>query len=73
MSAASSGLFIVFLGAGGALGWYANRAYAAHGDVKSTKKKLPGYRKSRKQNGFVTLVLFFVIGFVVITMLGGHH
>jgi hypothetical protein len=65
MSSASYGLVFIFLAAGCALGWYANRAYASHGDVKSTKKKIPGYRKSRHRNSIITFFLAFVICVVV--------
>lgn len=73
MSSASYGLVLIFLGAGFALGWYANRAHAAHGDVKSTKAKIPGFRKSRHRNGFITALLAFVIGIVVFGLLHPHQ
>jgi hypothetical protein len=72
MSSASYGLVLIFLGAGFALGWYANRAYAAHGDVKSTKKKIPGFRKSRHRNGLITAFLAFGVGIVVFGLLHPH-
>ncbi|HVB41211.1 MAG TPA: hypothetical protein VNF47_00725 [Streptosporangiaceae bacterium] len=72
MSSASYGLILVFLGAGFALGWNANRSYAAHGDVKSTKKKIPGYRRTRHRNGVITIILAFVIGVMVFDMLRPH-
>jgi hypothetical protein len=72
MSAASYGLMLIFLGAGFALGWYANRSILAHGDVKSTKNKLPGYRKTRHRNGVAALILAFVIGVVVFDLIRPH-
>jgi hypothetical protein len=72
MSPASYGLALVFLISGGALGWFANRAYASHGDVKSTKAKLPGYRKSRHQNGIIAIILAVVIFVVVFDLLKPH-
>ncbi len=72
MSSASYGVALIFLGAGCALGWYANRAYASHGDVKSTKAKIPGYRKSRQHNGIITIVLALVIVVVVFDLLRPH-
>lgn len=72
MSPASYGLAIIFLGAGAALGWYANRAYASHGDVKSTKAKIPGYRRSRHRNGIITVVLAIVIAIVVFGLAHPH-
>jgi hypothetical protein len=73
MSSASYGLVLIFLAAGCALGWFANRSIAAHGDVKSTKRKLPGYRKSRHHNGILALILAFVIGVVVFDLIHPHH
>jgi hypothetical protein len=72
MSSASYGLVLMFLAAGFALGWYANRAYAAHGDVKSTKAKIPGYRKSRHRNSVITALLAFVVAVLILSMLQPH-
>ena len=72
MSSSSYGLVLIFLAAGCALGWYANRSFAAHGDVKSTKKKIPGYRKSRHHNGIITVILALVIGVVVFNLISPH-
>lgn len=72
MSSASYGLVFIFLGSGFALGWYANRSIAAHGDVKSTKKKIPGYRKARHRSGVVALILAFVLGVVVFDLIRPH-
>jgi hypothetical protein len=72
MSSATYGLVLTFLAAGFALGWFANRSYAAHGDVKSTKAKIPGYRKARHRNGIITIILAFVIGVTVLGILHPH-
>ena len=72
MSSASYGLALIFLGAGCALGWYANRAIAAHGDVKSTKRKIPGYRKARHRSGVVAIILAFVVVVVVFDLIRPH-
>jgi hypothetical protein len=72
MSPAAYGLALVFLLAGCALGWYANRAYASHGDVKSTKAKIPGYRKSRQHNGIITIILFLVLAVIVFDLIHPH-
>jgi hypothetical protein len=72
MSAASYGMVLIFLCAGFALGWFANRSIAAHGDVKSTKGKLPGYRKTRHRNGILALILAFVIGVVAFDLIRPH-
>jgi hypothetical protein len=55
------------------LGWHAGRAYASRGDVKSTKKKIPGYRKSRHRNGLITIILAFVICVVVLDLMHITH
>src|SRR5215472_13060283 len=34
------GLVLVFLAFGGTLGWFANKAYASHSDVKTGKQRL---------------------------------
>ena len=72
MSPASYGLALIFLAAGCALGWYANRSFASHGDVKSTKAKIPGYRKSRQRNGLITIVLALVIVVVAFDIMRPH-
>jgi hypothetical protein len=72
MNSASYGLVLIFLGAGCALGWYASRSVAAHGDVKSTKKKIPGYRKTRHRSGVVAILLAFVIFVVVFDLVRPH-
>ena len=66
------GLVLIFLISGSVLGWFANKAYASHGDVKTGKQRLSGYRKSRHRNGFITAVLAFVIGIVVFDLLRPH-
>jgi hypothetical protein len=73
MSSASYGLVLIFLAAGCFLGWFANRSIAAHGDVKSTKRKLPGYRKTRHHNGIVALILAFVIAIAAFDLIHPHH
>jgi hypothetical protein len=52
-------LFVViaFLAVGCMLGWHAQRARSAHGDVKTTKGRLPGFRKTRLRSGLYILVL----------------
>lgn len=73
MHSASYSLVLIFLGAGCTLGWFAQRSVSSHRDVKSTKAKLPGYRKSRHQNGVVAIILAFVIGIVVFGLISPHR
>jgi len=66
------GLVLIFLILGAILGWFANRAYASHGDVRTGRQRLRGYRKSRHHNGFITAILAIVIGVVVFGLLKPH-
>jgi hypothetical protein len=61
MSTAATGLVIIFLAVGCLLGWHANRAHAAHGDVKTTKGRLPGYRQTRLRSGLISIALIIVL------------
>ena len=70
MSPGTYGLVLVFLAAGTIFGWFANRAVAAHADVKSQKKKLPGFRKTRMHNGFVAIAIAFALVIIVFDILG---
>jgi hypothetical protein len=72
MSSASYALLFIFLAGGCALGWYANRSIAAHGDVKSTKNKLPGYRKTRHRSGVLAMILALVIAVVIFDLIHPH-
>ncbi len=56
-------LVIIFLVVGCVLGWHAQRARSAHGDVKVTKNRLPGFRRTRMRSGV------WVIGLVLATLL----
>ena len=46
MGAGGTALALVVLVVGAVMGWHASRAHAAHGDLRTTRKRLPGYRKS---------------------------
>jgi hypothetical protein len=72
MSPASYGLGLVFLAAGCTLGWFANKAYASHGDVKTTKGRIRNYRRSRHHNGIVAIIMALVILFVVFDLIRPH-
>lgn len=56
-------LVIIFLAVGCMLGWHAQRARSAHGDVRTTKNRLPGFRKTRMRSGL------YVIGLLVVALL----
>ena len=53
-------LVIAFLAVGCMLGWHAQRARSAHADVRSTKGRLPGFRKTRIRSGLYVVVLVAV-------------
>jgi hypothetical protein len=61
MESAAFGLGLIFLIVGCVLGWHANRAHAAHGDVKTTRGRLPGFRRTRLRSGVITIVLAAVV------------
>ena len=54
-------ILVAFLAVGCMLGWHAQRAKAAHGDVRSTKGRLPGFRKERIRSGLYSLLLIAVV------------
>jgi hypothetical protein len=58
-------ILVAFLAVGCMLGWHAQRAKAAHGDVRSTKGRLPGFRKERIRSG---LYVFILIAIAVLIM-----
>ena len=72
MSAASYALILVFLAGGVVLGWFSNKAYSSHGDVKVGKTRVKNYRKSRHQNGLIAIILAVVIGVIVFDLIHPH-
>jgi hypothetical protein len=52
----AAGAAILVLVAGVTAGWYASQAHAAHDGLKSTRKRLPGYRRT----GMIALVLLAI-------------
>lgn len=43
------------------MGWYANRTYMAHGDVKTTRGRITGYRRIRFRSGLIALVVTIIV------------
>jgi hypothetical protein len=65
-------LFLVaFMAIGTMVGWHAQRARSAHGDVKTTKGRLPGFRKTRMRSGLYIFVLV-AISLLVLSALIRH-
>jgi hypothetical protein len=58
-------IVIAFLAVGCMLGWHAQRARSAHGDVRTTKGRLPGFRKTRMRSGLYIVVL---VGITLLVM-----
>ena len=54
---------LIVLVIGCVLGWHANRAYFANGDVKTTHGRISGYRRTRLRSGLI------VVGFLVVVLL----
>jgi len=57
MGSAAFGIAAIVLVVGCLLGWHANRTHAAHGDIKTTHKRISGYRKTRLRSGLMRLVV----------------
>jgi hypothetical protein len=60
VSATIFGIAVVVLVVGCILGWHANRTYAAHGDVKTTRGRIAGYRKTRLRSGVIAVIFVIV-------------
>lgn len=60
MGAAGAGAAILVLAVGITAGWFASQAHAAHDGLKSTRKRLPGYRRTRVRSGLIALVLLAI-------------
>jgi len=57
---------ILFLAVGSLLGWHAQRAHSAHGDIKQTKRgRLPSFRKTRMHSGLWVLGILILLLLVV--------
>lgn len=69
MESAAFGLGLIFLIVGCILGWHANQAQAAHGDVKTTKGRLPGFRRTRMRSGLITLIVGVVVLLIIFDLL----
>jgi hypothetical protein len=72
MSAAAVFLIaLVVLVVGSFLGWHANRAYFANGDVKTTHGRISGYRRTRLRSGLIVVGLLAVV-LLIATVLIRH-
>jgi hypothetical protein len=71
MTPVAAFLVIIFLVVGCVLGWHANRARAAHGDVKATKGRLPGFRRTRQRSGLIALAVAAIVVVAIYALLRG--
>ena len=62
---------LIVLGVGALMGWHASRAHAAHGDLRTTRKRIPGYRKTRLRSGLYAFALF-LLALIIIRDLMNH-
>jgi len=62
---------LIVLVIGSVLGWHANRAYFANGDVKTTQNRISGYRKTRLRSGLIALGIL-VVALLVFAALARH-
>src|SRR5450755_537685 len=69
MSPTAFGLVIIFLVAGCVLGWHAQRARSSHGDVRATRSRLPGFRRTRMRSGLWVLAVAVILLLVLSDML----
>jgi hypothetical protein len=63
-------IVILFLAVGSLLGWHAQRAHSAHGDIRQTKRgRLPNFRKTRNRSGLwvagIMIALLLVISAII--------
>jgi hypothetical protein len=61
VSATVTTTVLIFLAIGCALGWYSQKMYTAHGDVKVAKNRLSGGRRTRWRAGLLAVVFAIVI------------
>jgi hypothetical protein len=61
-------LIVLFLG--GLAGWHANRAHSAHGDLRATRGRLPGFQQTRFRSSLISIGLIVVALFVIHDLIG---
>jgi hypothetical protein len=71
VGAAGFGIALIVLVVGCVFGWHANRARTAHSDVKTTKGRISGYRKTRLRSGLLALGLVIIALILVRVMYSG--
>jgi len=71
MGAAATVLALIVLVVGALMGWHANRAHAAHGDLRTTRRRLPGYRRTRLRSGLLAITMFAIALILIRDLI--HH
>jgi divalent metal cation (Fe/Co/Zn/Cd) transporter len=59
---------LIVLVVGCFLGWHANRAYFANGDVKSMHSRISGYRRTRMRSGLIAAGVLIVALLVAVSL-----
>jgi hypothetical protein len=62
----------IFAAVGLAVGWYACKAWIAHGDVGGTVRKISGLKRARTHNGGIAFLLFIAAFVVLYALTAGH-
>jgi hypothetical protein len=62
---------LIVLVVGCFLGWHANRAYFANGDVKTTHGRISGYRRTRLRSGLIAVGILLVVLLIAGALI--HH
>ena len=70
MGADTAVLALVVLVLGGLVGWHAKRAHGAHGDLKTTRGRVPGFKQTRLRSGAFSIALLLVALFVIKDLIG---
>jgi hypothetical protein len=64
---------VVFATASLIVGWYACKAWIAHGDLGGAASKMSGLRRARNHNGGVALLVVAIVLFVLYDLMTRHH
>jgi hypothetical protein len=65
MGAVTAILALVILVLGGLTGWHAKRAHGAHGDLKTTRGRVPGFQQTRFRSGALSIGLLLIALFLI--------
>jgi ABC-type Fe3+ transport system permease subunit len=70
MGPAATLLTLIVLVVGALMGWHANRAHSAHGDLRTTRGRLPGFRRTRLRSGLFALAMLALALILVRDLVG---